>query len=657
MKKKTKKIALAIIIILAAIFLHYTEFACAADDHLIISEILVGGNTADEEFIELYNPTPNDIDIKSLPLKLHIVNSSGIDTSKTLAYTDPNPIIRSREYLILSSSVFKEKRANVVTIASYSAALASNGAIYISTSATKNLNAIDLVCWGSSVKCDFPLPNPKSNYSLERIGNGSDWQESCEAGGTPEKESRNCPDEPIPPAPENEEATHAETSENYSLSDKIYLNEILPNPKKSSDDEYIEITNGESEPVDLRGWKIKDASKSKGYQFKEHEILNPGEYLAIYKPDSKLSLNNSNETVYLFNPQNELVSSATFEKSSKNSSYSFDGQEWKWTKYLTPGKKNEFDSTPTVKINKPKKAFEDIATEFSAKAKDKETKKLKYTWNFGDGKKSYLRKTTHTYLATGKYTVMLTITDDSQTVEKSFAVNVKKSPLPDLEIVKLLPNPTGADTDGEYVDIKNSSGEKVDLKGWKIATGLDKKMFNHPISGELAINSGENKTVTREFSKFSLNNKAGKVQLVAPDGKIIDEVEYSKDPPASSRQASRAGKIGEDEAYVKINGQWQWILPDTKEMGENAEEDEVIDDPTGEIEAAEEEDSENKDEAGEVLGATDEYYNLNNTSIFSTEDAYIFFSNIGLFSSLNKEINFCPLKNRFSLDYLLASVI
>ena len=153
------------------------------------------------------------------------------------------------------------------------------------------------------------------------------------------------------------------------------------------------------------GWKIKDASKGKGYQFKEHVILNPNEYLVVYKTDSKISINNSNETVYLYDPQSELASSVTFAKSFKNSSYSFDGKEWKWTKYLTPGKKNKFDSAPTVKIEKPKNVYKNILAEFSAKAKDKETKKLKYAWDFGDGKKSYLKDTSHKYLDTGKYTV------------------------------------------------------------------------------------------------------------------------------------------------------------------------------------------------------------------------------------------------------------
>ena len=55
-----------------------------------------------------------------------------------------------------------------------------------------------------------------------------------------------------------------------------------------------------------------------------------------------------------------------------------------------------------------------------------------------------------------------------------------------------------------------------------------------------------------------------------PDGKMIDEVEYSKE------------KIAEDEAYAKIDGEWQWIVLNTQNENINNEENaDAIDDPTG----------------------------------------------------------------------------
>ncbi len=446
----------------------------------------------------------------------------------------------------------------------------------------------------------------------------------------------------MPPTLSNVETTGAENNEGYFLSTDVRLNEIFPNPKEESDEEYIELKNGGSEPVDLFKWTLRDESKTGKYVFKDHTLIEPNGYLVIYKSQSKIALNNSGESVHLHNPKNELVSTATYQKSIKNSSYNFNGSDWSWSKFLTPGAENKFDSKPKIKIQKPKNVFKDIAVEFSANAKDKETKKLKYVWDFGDGKKSYLKKTKHKYPETGKYKVTLSVSDESQTIEKSFGINVKKAPRPDLEITKIVPNPAGADTDGEIIDIKNNSGKKVDLKGWKIATGPGKKMYNHPIADEFVINPDKAKTVTREVSKFSLNNKAGRVALIMPDGKIIDEVEYSKD------------KIADDEVYEKINDKWQWITLNNKAGTASTsvheeEETEFIDDPTGEIEA-EEENSGKEDTDGKVLGAVDE--NISNYAPqnieYSSEDKFIFFKLFGLLNYKSRETNYCPINPRFA---------
>ncbi|HBB37363.1 MAG: Collagenase [Candidatus Moranbacteria bacterium GW2011_GWC1_45_18] len=408
-------------------------------------------------------------------------------------------------------------------------------------------------------------------------------------------------------------------------SENVYINEILANPKDGSADEYIEIVNGESGPVDLHGWMIRDDSKSGKYVFKEHVEIGPGGYLALYKSESKISLNNSKESVYLYNPAGKIVSSASYEKSQKNASYNFDGKNWKWSKYLTPGETNKFDSQPSVKIKKPKKAFKDLFTEFSAKAKDKETKKLKYIWDFGDGKKSYLAKTSHKYQGTGKYTVTLTVSDDSQTIEKSFTISVKNYPLPDLEIVKIVPNPTGADSNNETIDLKNSSGKKVDLQGWKIATGAEEKVYNHPLSDGIALGPGEIKTITREVSRFSLNNKAGKVRLISPDDKIADEVEYSKD------------KIAEGEAYVKTNEEWRWISPP-----DNSSKKE---DPSKEDSSDVENDENNSNDNGDILGAIDENQTdfAPKLTLYTPEDKFIFLKFFGLLGYKPQEENFCPV--------------
>jgi len=618
---------------------------------LIITEIMynpAGSNTEHAKWVEFTNLSSNKITLSPTGSKTtsgwKIKDLKITDSSNHYLYTQENTPteIKPGDFLIVANNLINFSNdypdfENVPILKSAITLTTSGPSGNYNLTLFDNTFALDTIAYSK----DWYENSDGKGKSLEKIelsGNNEkeNWQESCKTEGTPGEELEICETE-TDTAEESSETgnsggetgnTGMGTGEDFSsAAEKVYLNEILPNPKGGSDDEYIEIASGESEPVDLFGWRIKDGSKSKGYQFKEHIVLNSGEYFAIYRPDSKIALNNSDESVNLYNSQGEVVSSAAFDKSPKNASFNFDGENWKWSKYLTPGKKNKFDSEPTVKINKPKRAYKDLYTEFSTKAKDKETKNLKYVWDFGDGKKSYLAKTSHKYLAAGKYTVRLSVTDDSQTVEKKFTLNVKKYPRPNLEIVKIIPNPAGEDAEKEIVEIKSNSSKKIDLAGWKIATGSGDKMNNHPIGGEISLEPNGTKTITREICKFSLDNKAGKIQLAMPDGKVIDEVEYQKE------------KTADDEAYVKIDDKWQWIAPNALAETDDSEE-------TGDFEDTRDEGSDEQSD-GEILGATDEnqtYYAQPKIG-YTSEDEFIFLKFFGLLDYKPIESNFCPLNS------------
>ncbi len=94
--------------------------------------------------------------------------------------------------------------------------------------------------------------------SLEKIDLSGDnektnWQESCETGGTPGKESKECEKVEVPRADisskENQAADTASDSENSgatgftntATAEKVYLNEILPNPKGDEEKEECSV--------------------------------------------------------------------------------------------------------------------------------------------------------------------------------------------------------------------------------------------------------------------------------------------------------------------------------------------------------------------------------------------------------------------------------
>lgn len=79
----------------------------------------------------------------------------------------------------------------------------------------------------------------------------------------------------------------------------IIIQEYLPNPiGRDQDGEYILIQNTGTAPTSLRGWALEDAS---GKRAVLSETLTAGGTLRVPYERSKISLNNSGETVILRN--------------------------------------------------------------------------------------------------------------------------------------------------------------------------------------------------------------------------------------------------------------------------------------------------------------------------------------------------------------------
>ncbi|MEK7067724.1 MAG: lamin tail domain-containing protein, partial [Patescibacteria group bacterium] len=141
-------------------------------ENVVISEIKIGNvGEADDEWIELYNPTNADIDLKSLPLKLHIRNSVGTDNSKIINFT--RSVIPAKGFFLLASAT--NYTGGVPADATYSTSgikLVSSGGIYISMSAASSTNVIDQVGWGSQPFDGYEntafTDNPSTIQSLER---------------------------------------------------------------------------------------------------------------------------------------------------------------------------------------------------------------------------------------------------------------------------------------------------------------------------------------------------------------------------------------------------------------------------------------------------------------------------------------------------------
>jgi hypothetical protein len=123
----------------------------------------------------------------------------------------------------------------------------------------------------------------------------------------------------------------------------IVINEFIPNPEGADkENEWIEIKNLENREVDLNGWKLKDNSE-KEYIIKEK--ISPLGYLIFPRQETKITINNKDETIFLLTPDNKISSKIGFIGNSKEG-YSFSRKgknDWQWTSITTPEKENVFE--------------------------------------------------------------------------------------------------------------------------------------------------------------------------------------------------------------------------------------------------------------------------------------------------------------------------
>lgn len=555
MKCKNKIIRLLFLFLLSSTVFFGLPSGSISQSHLIINEVLptAGTGKSAEEFIELYNPTDSAIDAEALPLKLHIVNSKGSDSGKILTFI--NKIIPAKGYFLIASKDYADDSANSAAAdATYSTSgnsLVADGAVYISSSTKSSENIIDSLGFGTNTFFSLTVPNPASGKSAERIAfDKDDWQDSYVLGGTPGEKNSEAPEPlPSPTAPVIPSPTAPIPSPTApgTYGAKIIINELLPHPA-DGDTEYIELYNTEKDDIDLSGYVLHDASKTGKFVIPDKTKIKSHGYLVFYKTtDFKFALNDSgDETVTLYDPNENIVDQVAYHDSQENYSLSFDGKIWHWTKYQTPGDDNKFEKKLSGDIEMDKDIYADIYANFDIKCDDAVNK---FTWDFGDGHKSYLKSTRHKYKDEGIYLASLKISGDGEDNDYNFTVNVQKYKAADVSIVEFSPNPKGNDAKNEWILIENSSHHSVSLKGWSIATG-NKKLINHPIRKTFRIGPGKTKELTRKFSAFTLGNKKSKVELRDPTGDRVQLIKYD------------FGKeIAEDQTCEVSGKKCHWNIP------------------------------------------------------------------------------------------------
>lgn len=191
---------------------------------------------------------------------------------------------------------------------------------------------------------------------------------------------------------------------------------------------------------------------------------------------------------------------------------------------------------------------------FSAEdSTDSDGDELTYSWDFGDGSSGSGPDVSHSYAAAGSYTATLTVGDGKLTDTNALVVTVTAPVYSDaLVINEFLPDPVGADTTAEFIELFNTGADSVDLAGWKL-DDADGGSVAYSIPAGTTIRGGAYLSFSRSETKVALNNEGDTVRLLAPSGTV--------------RASTTFGKSDEGQSFNRVDS--SYVLSTTPTPGQS----------------------------------------------------------------------------------------
>lgn len=128
----------------------------------------------------------------------------------------------------------------------------------------------------------------------------------------------------------------------------------------------------------------------------------------------------------------------------------------------------------------------------------------------------------------------------------SAALPVKETSYPSgIVINEILPSPKGPDSEEEFIEIFNQNNFEADISAWKIGDTAGKIMV-YVFPEKTKISPKGFLLLLRPETKITLNNDGDGLNLIQPNGNIIDKVTYEK--------------ALQGQSYDKAPSGWFWSI-------------------------------------------------------------------------------------------------
>ncbi len=548
----------------------------AAQAAILVNEINYNppGTDANHEWVEIVNTGPSSVDLSSW--KFYQAGNHALSAYQGSLSLPANG------YAVLtgSGSVFMADHpgfSGVVVKTSFS----PNNSGEELRIVDENGVTVDSVTYGTS----FANGN---GFTLERDASNQ-WVQSLDAGGTPGEENGVIQPTPEPPSAPPATSSPTPSPPPGGEPGDILVNEFLATPG-TGESEWIELYNFSGRAIDLSQLTIEDATGI------PHALSGtiPAASYAVLDP-SPVSLNNSGDTLILRRVSDGApIDQVSYGSAGSGNVLSSTGQSigaYPDASLTGSGRMLHAFSTPTKGLfnqvnNHAPAAVITVQSPFDVtgivpftlnvtgeSSTDPDGDPLSYRWEYGDGTVSTAENPlAKDYSSPGTYTLRLTVTDPwgaSSLATQSITVTPRGSgggsasstsvstptcssrvSAARVTINEILPNPTGSDTTGEFIELYNDEPLPVNVCGWSLDDG-EGGSTAHTFGSDTFIPARGYRTFFISETGLTLNNDKDAVRLFSPEGRETGNIPYVQSP--EGRSFSRFVEAGQDV--------WKWSTP------------------------------------------------------------------------------------------------
>lgn len=362
-----------------------------------------------------------------------------------------------------------------------------------------------------------------------------------------------------------------------AASPAMVINEIMwAGSTVSASDEWIELYNPGDSEIDVSGWLLEKAGgrSSPGLELPVGALIPAGGYYLIanfaadhassafdvevdYVTASLALLNDGNGNLVLKDETGAMIdqaggdpwfegeNSSGVKKSTERGVEVLDGllaASWHSAtetrdqkNYGTPRAQNSrpaVNVVPEAVIAGATSALVGQAITLSGEdSSDADDGILAYAWSWGDGTTASGVSASHAFGAAGKFAVVLTVSDGQTEAEAQHVVSVTAPVYSNAVVInEFLPNPAGSDTENEFIELKNTGNEEVDLSGWRL-DDMEGGSAPYAFPAGTVMGAGSVKVFLRSESKIALNNTGDSVRLRDPAGVVKSAYTYTASGP------------------------------------------------------------------------------------------------------------------------------